>query len=115
MNRFKGTAGPWKPYYTRAMGDVSMKVHEIIVMPDRRRASQHISVSWDSRQVGRNGGLTFEEAEANAHLIAAAPDLLEALQNIMAAYEKDQHLLNVSIGMIRTAITKALGEEVTNG
>lgn len=28
-------------------------------------------------------GLTNEEKEANAHLIAAAPDLFDALQNIM--------------------------------
>ncbi len=33
-----------------------------------------------NRQVGQGGSATIEEMEANAHLIAAAPDMYEALK-----------------------------------
>jgi hypothetical protein len=87
MITFKGTKGPWKPYYTRMLDGLNNpRVYEIVVMPDRRQASQHVALSWDINKVGRNGGLTFEEAEANAHLIAAAPDLLAACQEFIAFF-----------------------------
>jgi hypothetical protein len=56
-------------------------------------------------------GITFEERAANAHLIAAAPDLLAALKNLVRKIERDN--LSTTAGMgtakARTAIAKAEG------
>ena len=50
-----------------------------------------------------------EEAEANARLISAAPDLFEALINI----ENDDNRIPATIWEMRNkALDKALGEEV---
>lgn len=49
-------------------------------------------------------------AEANAQLFSAAPDLLEALQNMVTAYEYEASIDNPALLAARAAITKALGE-----
>lgn len=41
----------------------------------------------DHHLLSSESPLPLEEREANAHLIAAAPELLEALEALMAAYE----------------------------
>jgi hypothetical protein len=58
-------------------------------------------------------GKSVNEALANAKLIAAAPDLLEALRNIAAAYE-NQNLIHVDFRVeakrvADAAIAKATG------
>ncbi|HBM7586570.1 TPA: hypothetical protein LZ306_003356 [Enterobacter bugandensis] len=50
------------------------------------------------------------EAEANAQLAMAAPDLLEALQNMVTAYEHEASIDNPALLAARAAISKALGE-----
>ncbi|HHT5046356.1 TPA: hypothetical protein ACTY4T_001019 [Enterobacter hormaechei] len=50
-----------------------------------------------------------EREYANARLIAAAPDLLEALQDALHAYDK--HGEHPEWDFARAAISKALGEE----
>lgn len=50
-----------------------------------------------------------EQAEANAFLIAAAPEMLEALQNIE---NDDGSIPEHAWQMIQNAIAKATGEEV---
>jgi len=61
-----------------------------------------------------NNEPTLEEVEANACLIAAAPDLLEALKAVYA----DIELQNVEGGsdelnlMVQMAISKAEGKEI---
>lgn len=47
-----------------------------------------------------------EEAEANARLIAAAPEMLEALEGILAITDRDHAAWNKA----RAAIAKAKGE-----
>lgn len=56
-------------------------------------------------------------AEANAQLFSAAPDLLEALQNMIGAFDNPivrrklpSDFNSEAIQSARTAITKALGE-----
>lgn len=49
------------------------------------------------------------ESEANAQLAMAAPDLLEALQDALQAYDK--HGEHPEWDFARAAISKALGEE----
>ena len=49
---------------------------------------------------------------ANAHLIAAAPDLLEALEAIVATWDgpKYNHFMADNIDLARAAIAKAKGQ-----
>lgn len=61
-------------------------------------------------QVG--GFAEWKEAEANARLIAAAPDLLVALQEIVAAADgAGWSQLDATLAKARAAITKATGGE----
>lgn len=66
---------------------------------------------------GQNG----EEAKANARLIATAPEMLEALQNVLRCAERDDvekrrdmtglnvHLTTRAVVAIRESITRATG------
>lgn len=49
-----------------------------------------------------------DEMLANAHLIIAAPKLLEASRQIMDCYEKNGQLLGFDINILRDAISEAL-------
>ena len=55
------------------------------------------------------------ETEANARLIASAPELLDALQDIVDAYQKHFDAMPVAWqtydNIARAAITKAIGEQ----
>ena len=59
-------------------------------------------LSWDND----------ETRDANAHLIAAAPDLLEALEAIVATWDgpKYNHFMADNIDLARAAIAKAKGQ-----
>ena len=50
-----------------------------------------------------------EEAEANARLIAAAPELLEALEGVLISSEDGGDMNDIDWSGIRTAIAKATG------
>lgn len=53
----------------------------------------------------------LEKAKANAMLIAAAPDLLEALERVMRGDGDDYQLDHHSYEIVRSAIAKAKGEQ----
>ncbi|EMC4315914.1 hypothetical protein VEL92_004252 [Cronobacter sakazakii] len=56
--------------------------------------------------------LSLSEKEANARLIAAAPELLEALKSIMELQTRGYVVLgDKCTEMARAAIAKAIGEE----
>ena len=95
-NQFKGTPGPWK-----IAGRGEKKIG--IDVSTQTTGAHHIDV-WHSEY----GWPQKEEAEANANLIAAAPELLEALQSLMDSYDKNGHLLNFNVDIARQAINKAL-------
>lgn len=65
---------------------------------------------------------TIEEEEANARLIAAAPEMLEALQVVERSIDwiigntsgDPADLLLVDLVKIRAAIAKAIGKEATS-
>jgi len=94
MTEFKGTPGPWY-----AIGDISkpncpIGYRPVIVNETAFEQCEQGAVSVekleripakyiaDLRGPGRNWGIPSAETEANAKLIAAAPDLLAALQDV---------------------------------
>jgi hypothetical protein len=89
----KHTPGPWKAY--NQIGS---------------RILQSWYVGSDTAAVCRvgDGALSPEETVANARLIAAAPELLAALNLIIAAYG---NLQSGAIDLARSAIAKAEGRE----
>lgn len=104
MKEFKGTPGPWR---------VSEKRGDFIDIRHNNNEPGAMSLNL-AHIVSRLSWL--KEAEANAHLIAAAPELLEALQEILDVYgdtgAANFWSINESVSGIkaRTAINKALGE-----
>ncbi len=116
MSEFKGTPGPW------SLDDFDNVVHG--EAPSHRSGRKEtVRVSG----VALPGRVTKEYA-ANTRLVAAAPELLEALQQLLADSEFDQVALDAEYGCrkldeiekdgdlpasivtARKAIAKALGE-----
>ncbi|MBX9031233.1 hypothetical protein HCH06_17885 [Enterobacter ludwigii] len=100
MKEFKGMRGPWVASKTdRSIGPVSRD--------DDQSYGMILPVAW----VEFDGNDAHQQA--NANLIAAAPDLLEALQAMLSkAYKQnwnDQYPDELS--KAQAAISKALGEE----
>jgi hypothetical protein len=52
----------------------------------------------------------IDEREANAHLIAAAPDLLAALEHCASLASSGCHLQQSDLALIQSAIARAKGE-----
>ena len=113
MEQFKGTKGPWQlttvPFEI-AVSDSIASIYGPMIGGGSPLITGHIS-----RSVGNI------QALANAHLIAAAPDLLEALQNLVQLKEwkerngKDEHYEKaqpIALHAARSAISKALNQEV---
>lgn len=104
MKEFKGTPGPWIADKTsRAVGPVS---HD-----DDQSYGILIPVAWV--EFDQDVGVQA----SNQRLIAAAPELLEALQNMIGAFDnpivrrKLPSTFNCeAIQSARAAINKALGE-----
>lgn len=97
MSEFKGTPGPWE-------WNGKWRVCAGVNTP-------HISVVCDTatRNSDRN-----ERNNANACLIAAAPDLLAACEDALTTYEADmQHILDNGrlCNALRAVIAKAKGTD----
>ena len=107
MKEFKGTPGPWR---------VSEKRGDLIDIRHNSNGIGAISLNL-AHVVARQSWL--KEAEANAKLIAAAPELLEAclrLRNQLyaAGYDSKENSLNPTEDLLfqtEQAIAKALGKE----
>jgi hypothetical protein len=95
---FKGTKGKWKVsrnnHFLEVKAVNSNKLGIAVHLHQMTPTIETISLS--------------EENEANAKLIAAAPELLEALQDLMSQYESKGHLLDYDIDIARQSINKAL-------
>ena len=115
MKEFKGTPGPWQ--WTEDMrdeGNALLGANGAYVFYGDNICE---GLSNDDGWAARIGGThSDEESEANARLIAAAPELLEALQSVIAEKAPVYHdcLDNGEAECIwcvaRTVIAKALGE-----
>lgn len=87
MSEFKGTPGPCtgKDVHICQQDKAGLQIGFLMTSSDERR----------------------EEGAANAHLIAAAPELLEALQAIM---DSNYVLPKEVVTLANAAIAKALGQ-----
>jgi hypothetical protein len=104
----KHTPGPWKVERGTEPSDfiVMEPTGHTICEPNEPLYADHEQLDSRLRHI------TFDEALANAHLIAAAPELLEALTAMLDAYDIGQRASNDSaIGKARRAIRKATGRE----
>lgn len=84
------TPGPWTCFYKHKYDEW----HVSVPMPDS-------SMKWALF----DDGVRSENPEADARLIAAAPELLLALQRVIAISDRDHDAWNVA----KAAIAKAVG------
>lgn len=96
MKEFKGTPGQWR---------VSEKRGDLIDIRHENNEPGAMSLNL-AHVVARHSWL--KEAEANARLIAAAPELLEALQFIIN--DCSRMIPKCAEDKARAAINKAMGE-----
>lgn len=95
MTQFKGTPGPWEVEDNGYFYDINAGRATV--------GNVCSSMSWFDNDEHRG-----PVAMANARLIAAAPELLEALQDALHAYDK--HGEYPEWDFARAAINKATGE-----
>jgi hypothetical protein len=91
MNEFKGTPGPWFGDNSRAIGPKSTE--------DDQSYGMIIPVGWVEFDP------EFEVQVANQRIMAAAPELMEALQDL-----ESRACVYVNTSKAKAAISKALGE-----
>ena len=92
----KFTPGPWRlQYYATQDGKGGTKENWVIGV--------------DDNYISRLSAWTPEQ-EANANLIAAAPELLEAVEHVLIASEDNGNMDDIDWNMLRAAIAKARGE-----
>ena len=99
MKELKGAPGTWK---VKEVDD-----DEISEMSSTMVVAGSLVIAC----VGPTGNTDLKSDIDNANLIAAAPDLLESLQNMVTAYEYEASIDNPALLAARAAISKAVGEE----
>ena len=99
----KHTPGPW------VLGDSDLYCSSLSVHCGTRQG--HTTIC---RMVSLEYGVGIGEVEANARLISAAPELLEALQSAHMAligYTHQNEITHNALEKARAAICKATGEQ----
>lgn len=97
MSEVKNTPGPWRTHISEGRG------HLCVISDD----------AWICGEIHRpGGGMPRAEAEANASLIAAAPDMLAALKQAETALDyvyrgSDDLRIEQDLSAVRAAIAKA--------
>ena len=115
MTQGKHTPGPWVPMGKPTVGFMEVKAQPSPALRGFTKTICHMD----------GIGTDTKEREANARLIAAAPDMLEALQAWQSVFDAlfaagyplhqngkaiDHSALNVAGDMTRAAIARATGE-----
>ena len=101
------TPAPWN------IAGLSLKDHEAFIIE-----SESQTICWTSKILGKDNEFVSAEDQANALLIAAAPELLEALVSLLPIV--DQHVSiealtkpeQLAVEAARHAIAKAKGERI---
>lgn len=88
----KHTPGNWRPYVTRGSSWAVADSAGRNIVRFNKRLGGHGTTYW------------FEEDEANAHLIASAPYMLEVLKEVAAA---PLRMSTDTLNNIQTAIARA--------
>lgn len=101
MGEGNHTPGPWRIDEPNDWGI------EIVGRPTWGCERNGVKGEWDVAKLERLD--CDEETMANARLIAAAPDLLEALQVFVHGFELDQNFFGAEMEKARAAIAKAGG------
>ncbi|HGK4672603.1 TPA: hypothetical protein ACJ2WV_001823 [Kluyvera georgiana] len=121
MEEFKGTPGKWGFTHNHA----SCRDTACINITSTESLHEVAYLQSTPSSIGRYEQTSFERTIANAHLISAAPELLEAMQISLAAMNEMGDILNFhdmadsetveklspAFEMARAAIAKALGKE----
>lgn len=102
MKEFKGTKGNW------VWGENSASSVEGSTCIDLRGGEHDITIAYLQSFNDSGSDYSRDATIANARLMSAAPDLLEALQDALHAYDK--HGEHSEWDFARAAISKALGE-----
>lgn len=100
------TPGPWKASGTKALG------YSEVVAPGSDFHQGHLVAIINTRYGVRYGvteRMPREQTDANARLIAAAPDLLEACRMVVDRWEEGD--LAEAVRACDAAIAKATGED----
>lgn len=106
----KHTPGPWNINALSRKMTITGNVHQVT---DDKRFPTAFVPAWDAPAKGEIDGT--EEALANARLIAAAPELLEAAKAALASSslsESEPGGINILAveAMLRASIAKATGD-----
>ena len=94
----KFTPGPWEPYSQEGETKSGRAIHSVCKG----------GYFEDHQCIAEAYGKDEAEAFANARIISSAPDLLAALQEIVAA-DDEQELTDEHINAARAAIARATG------
>lgn len=111
MSEFKGTPGPWKAsdHYEDVVTVLDGRGFEVVTAEHclmLQDYAEKLGIDHWADDERAHLNLSDEEQSANAHLIAAAPELLEALQAVVRVADRQTD----EFDMARSAIAKALGK-----
>jgi hypothetical protein len=101
MMERKWTKGPWRVWGKPSEADMVCGGHVNICEPEKEFRHSHFA----SISVGN----AWPEGIANAHLIAAAPDMYEAIDAALTEYTLHGSLTD-SARLLRAALARARGE-----
>jgi len=103
MSEVKHTPGPWK--IRRIDGGYQINMATAIRNPGNYQTHHRVEMDFG---LYREDGKQFREAEANARLIAASPDLLKVALMVLDAVDSGDEMAVVDAA--REAIAKATGQ-----
>lgn len=108
MTDTKFTPGPWTfGGQVKMIGDGITQAAWQLYTGDVRPEGVYRGTICGVQSADHIAGITREEAEANTRLIAAAPDLLFALENLLAVKNGEGGTMADSDEIARAAIAKA--------
>ncbi len=106
------TPGPWKADIRSGCLAVYPTREDHNCLSGARQWAIHYS-NKDAEQTQGGGWTMSEEARANAHLIAAAPELLEACQEFVRKVECGEARSRRSYAQMKAVIAKVRKEDAT--